>query len=194
MTTKPIRKTNVDEVICAGGNSFGCKFLTGEDEDKNLMAPGKHLRGKWWRGCYRCGTYLGCSLCAERIDELICLNCDKDLRPPGNWGTTQAMRKHGRIVRDKDTASSAFSIIRLRLDGKIDEKEQNKLFADLSRVSGYNFTAPGKDPSLQERSKKSRIAREQMNKTRPGMLYDWEKGEEQAEHRPEGPSDGKEKS
>jgi hypothetical protein len=35
-----------------------------------------------------------------------------------------------------------------------------------------------------------------MNKTRPWMLYDWEKekGEEQAEHSPEGSSDGKEKN
>jgi len=41
---------------------------------------------------------------------------------------------------------------------------------------------------------KSRIVREQMAKTRSWMLYDWEKqGEEQAEHSPEGSSDGEKK-
>jgi hypothetical protein len=78
-------------------------------------------------------------MCAQAPAELICLNCDSDLKPPGNWGTKEAMHKHGRIIRDQAVAAEAMAIVRLRGEGKIDQGEQVRLFADLSRLSGYKF-------------------------------------------------------
>lgn len=49
------------------------------------------------------------------------------------------MKRHGRIVRDPDTTQEAMSIIKLRGEGRIDQAEQDKLFAELSKVSGYKF-------------------------------------------------------
>jgi len=41
--------------------------------------------------CCRCNARLGCSLCCERVADVICLECH-------NWGHKRGVRKHGNIV------------------------------------------------------------------------------------------------
>jgi len=128
---KPIKPDQAEpEDICQGGFSFDCRKITGKD-----MPFGHHMRGRWF-GCFHCGTYLGCTACAQREDELICLNCDSHLKPPGNWGTQKAWSKHGRIIRDLDIKKEAFNILRMRSEGRITEDDSNCFYTELFSKKG----------------------------------------------------------
>jgi len=140
MKKKVTRLSDIKRTPCSGGNSFDCKVITNnKGVEAGELKAGEHYQG-FRKSCYRCGTYLGCSVCAQNDSELICLNCDSDLNPPGNWGTKRAMRKHGRIIRDPEVAKEAWKIVKMRENGQINQQEQDKLFADLGRVTGYNFS------------------------------------------------------
>lgn len=134
-----IRLKDIKRTSCSGGNSFDCRVVTNnKGVEAGELKPGEHYQG-FKKVCYRCFTYLGCSVCAQRDDELICLSCDSNLDPPGNWGTKRAVRKHGHIIRDPEVAKEAWKIVHMRGKGQINQVEQDRLFADLSRISGYNF-------------------------------------------------------
>src|SRR5690349_3571099 len=74
-------KSSVDSTQCSGGRSFNCRH----DE---------HPKGKHSVSCFRCGAYLGCSICAERASEVICLECN-------NFGHRKGIAKHGNVVPNR---------------------------------------------------------------------------------------------
>jgi hypothetical protein len=74
-----------------------------------LMCEGRSKAfGAKWKGeaheaykphpfCKNCGCDLGCERCSGLRDELLCLNCS-----PPNWGSPQALAKHGRLLTGQD--------------------------------------------------------------------------------------------
>lgn len=90
-------------VLCVGGRSFGCR----------RMEP-HATTNKYY--CYRCNADLGCKLCAQPLNELICLRCRDN-------GSQEAEDKHGRMVRDRDLGAEAFALIGKVLTGKISEAD-----------------------------------------------------------------------
>ena len=75
-----------DQNLCQGGRSWGCRH---EEHPKSQKRPNIY--------CYRCGERMGCFLCVQIPEELLCLRCH-------DWATEKAMGKHGPIVVDKKMA------------------------------------------------------------------------------------------
>lgn len=90
-------------VLCVGGRSFGCKRI-----EPHATVNKYH--------CHRCNADLGCKLCAQPIDELICLNCRDN-------GSREAEEKHGRMIRDRQLGAEAFALIGKIFDGKVTEAD-----------------------------------------------------------------------
>jgi hypothetical protein len=109
------REEKPQEPKCHGGRSFDCR-RDEHDQGTKLF-------------CERCKIYLGCSRCANRRADLICLVCD-------NWANPTALRKHGRMIRDKELASEYWKIVNMRMSGALTQEESDRSFLDLASAFG----------------------------------------------------------
>jgi len=148
---------------------------------------------------------MGCTWCCESLSDLICLKCH-------NWACRIGIDRHGDVVPN-EKVPRVLTDRGLRLWNRTTREIGQEFLDETDKYIRHEISRPqysawmrqnGWDKEAIEIEKswdnertqyaKSRIVREQMAKTRSWMLYDWEKqGEEQAEHSPEGSSDGEKK-
>ena len=96
---------------CEGGRSYGCKKM-----DPHVSAV--HYL------CHRCGTKLGCKLCAMIPVELVCMVC-RDVATP------RAVKRHGTIVHDRDLGTEALRIVSMIFKGSVTQEDGEKLISEL---------------------------------------------------------------
>lgn len=65
---------------CEAGQSFGRHHFIHKQARKVV--------------CFKCKTFMGCTLCCEIPRELLCLRCH-------DWATSAALEQHGHIVRQE---------------------------------------------------------------------------------------------
>lgn len=63
---------------CSRGRSYFSRYIGDHDAADTVV-------------CYRCGARMGCKLCCERDEELICLDCH-------NWAARAGVERHGDVT------------------------------------------------------------------------------------------------
>ena len=129
---EPKSKSAQDSDLCHGGKSYGCmKVLEySKDGDGNNIYDKESYRTLHPHkkanpvNCRKCGTYMGCRICAQPPCEMVCLNCR-------DWATKESLATHGRMVRDPEKLKEAWKIVRMRESGSITDNDVDRLFADL---------------------------------------------------------------
>lgn len=124
---------------CNGGLAFGCrkfgphraryqKFY--DDADRKL----RNVRLTYEESmasyiCTYCKQWLGCMTCAGDIGDLLCRECK-------TYANKISFRRHGRIIRDKETLNEAWKIVDMRYRGRVNQEEAEALFSELFSLKG----------------------------------------------------------
>lgn len=113
-----VREGAKTDNLCRGGRSFNCK-RTSESADPDGRILGPHQRSLPVY-CRKCDLYMGCSVCAERIDDMVCLRCN-------DWATDAAERQHGKMVPHDVALRELKKIVELAGVKKIEPASNNEV-------------------------------------------------------------------
>ena len=103
--------------LCRGGRSFMCRKVIEEPgKDSGHLGPHqpqREISPRTTSGpvlaaggyhCRRCNQYLGCYWCAQRLSELVCLNCH-------DWADDAGEREHGKMISRELAAAKVGELV-----------------------------------------------------------------------------------